>query len=165
MRETRSRSWVVQMTALAGVVAVLVAVAAGCGGGGGGSSNTTTGNSSVSGSVKFWGIWAATEQKAFQKVIDGFHKQYPNVTVTYASKGNDIPTVLSTAIAGGNPPDMADVAQPGLVKQLVQQGKLKPITYAHSAIAANFTPAWEKLGAVNRTDAIAIAMREGLVLV
>ena len=81
----------------------------------------------MSGSVKFWGIWAATEQKAFQKVIDGFHKQYPNVTVTYSSKGNDIPTVLSTAIAGGNPPDMADVAQPGLVKQLVQQGKLKPI--------------------------------------
>jgi alpha-glucoside transport system substrate-binding protein len=140
----------VRMTALAGVVAVLVAVAAGCGGGGGGgSSNTTTGNSSVSGSVKFWGIWAATEQKAFQKVIDGFHKQYPNVTVTYASKGNDIPTVLSTAIAGGNPPDMADVAQPGLVKQLVQQGKLKPINYAKPAIAANFSPAWEKLGEVN----------------
>ena len=121
MREIRSRDRAVRLTALAGVVAVLLAVAAGCGGGGGGSSNTTTGNSSVSGSVKFWGIWAATEQKAFQKVIDGFHQQYPNVTVTYSSKGNDIPTVLSTAIAGGNPPDMADVAQPGLVKQLVQQ--------------------------------------------
>jgi ABC-type glycerol-3-phosphate transport system substrate-binding protein len=103
----------------------------------------------VSGSVKFWGIWAATEQKAFQKVIDGFHKQYPNVTVTYASKGNDIPTVLSTAIAGGNPPDMADIAQPGLMKQLVQQGKLKPITYAQSTIAGNFSPAWEDLGKVN----------------
>ena len=138
-----------RLAALAGVVAVLVAVAAGCGGGGGGSSSTTTGNSSVSGSVKFWGIWAATEQKAFQKVIDGFHKQYPNVTVTYSSKGNDIPTVLSTAIAGGNPPDMADIAQPGLMKQLVQQGKLKPITYAQSTIASNFSPAWEDLGKVN----------------
>lgn len=144
MREIRSRRKAVQLAALA----VLVAVAAGCGGGGG-SSSTTTGNSSVSGSVKFWGIWAATEQKAFQKVIDGFHKQYPNVTVTYASKGNDIPTVLSTAIAGGNPPDMADIAQPGLMKQLVQQGKLKPITYAQSTIAGNFSPAWEDLGKVN----------------
>lgn len=139
-----------RLTALAGVVAMLVAVAAGCGGGGGGgSSNTTTGNSSVSGSVKFWGIWAATEQKAFQKVIDGFHKQYPNVTVTYASKGNDIPTVLSTAISGGSPPDMADIAQPGLMKQFVQQGKLKPITYAQSTIGSNFSPAWEDLGKVN----------------
>jgi alpha-glucoside transport system substrate-binding protein len=141
----------VRLTALAGVVAVLLAVAAGCGGGGS-SKSTTTGNSSVSGSVKFWGIWAATEQKAFQKVIDGFHKQYPNVTVTYTSKGNDIPTVLSTAIAGGNPPDMADVAQPGLMKQLVQQGKLKPITYAKPTILANFSPAWEKLGEVNGKD-------------
>ena len=95
MREIRSRDRAVRLTALAGVVAVLVAVAAGCGGGGGSNNNSTsTGNSSVSGSVKFWGIWAATEQKAFQKVIDGFHQQYPNVTVTYSSKGNDIPTVL-----------------------------------------------------------------------
>ncbi|HEY4237085.1 MAG TPA: extracellular solute-binding protein [Gaiellaceae bacterium] len=139
-----------RLAAIAGVVAALVAVTAGCGGGGGGSSNSTsTGNSSVSGSIKFWGIWAATEQKAFQKVIDGFHTQYPNVTVTYASKGNDIPTVLSTAIAGGNPPDMADIAQPGLMKQFVQQGHLKPITYAQSTIASNFSPAWEDLGKVN----------------
>ncbi len=149
MREIRSRKRAVRLAALAGVVAVLVAVAAGCGGGGGSSNSTSTGNSSVSGSVKFWGIWAATEQKAFQKVIDGFHTQYPNVTVTYSSKGNDIPTVLSTAIAGGNPPDMADIAQPGLMKQLVQQGHLKPITYAQSTIAANFSPAWEDLGKVN----------------
>lgn len=149
MSEIRSRDRAVRLTALAGVVAVLLAVAAGCGGGGGSSNSTSTGNTSVSGSVKFWGIWAATEQKAFQKVIDGFHKQYPNVTVTYSSKGNDIPTVLSTAIAGGNPPDMADIAQPGLMKQLVQQGKLKPITYAEPTIAGNFSPAWEDLGKVN----------------
>jgi alpha-glucoside transport system substrate-binding protein len=148
VREIRSRDRAVRLTALAGLVAVLLAVAAGCGGGGS-SKSTTTGNSSVSGSVKFWGIWAASEQKAFQKVIDGFHKQYPNVTVTYTSKGNDIPTVLSTAIAGGNPPDMADIAQPGLMKQLVQQGHLKPITYAESTIAGNFSPAWEDLGKVN----------------
>jgi alpha-glucoside transport system substrate-binding protein len=149
VREIRSRKRAVRLAVLAGLVAVLVAVAAGCGGGGGSSNSTSTGNSSVSGSVKFWGIWAATEQKAFQKVIDGFHTQYPNVTVTYSSKGNDIPTVLSTAIAGGNPPDMADIAQPGLMKQLVQQGHLKPITYAQSTIAANFSPAWEDLGKVN----------------
>ena len=41
---------------------------------------------------------------------------------------------------------MADIAQPGLVKQLAQQGKLKPITYAKSAIAANFAPPWSQLG-------------------
>jgi alpha-glucoside transport system substrate-binding protein len=127
------------------VVAALGAVAARSGS----AAPKTHANTSVSGSVKFWGIWSAEEQTAFEKVIAGFTKQYPNVKVSYTSKGNDIPTVLSTAIAGGNPPDVADVAQPGLVKQFVQQKHLKPITYAKSVISQNFAPAWAKLGAVN----------------
>src|SRR5205814_2420904 len=56
------------------------------------------------------------------------------------------PTVLATAVAGGHPPDMADIAQPGTVAQLAKQGKLKPITYAKSTIASNFAPAWQALG-------------------
>jgi len=126
------------------VVAALGAVAARSGS----AAPKTHANASVSGSVKFWGIWSAEEQTAFEKVIAGFNKQYPNVHVSYTSKGNDIPTVLATAIAGGNPPDVADVAQPGLVKQFVQQKHLKPITYAKSVISKNFAPAWAKLGVV-----------------
>ena len=57
--------------------------------------------------------------------------------------------MLATAIAGGNPPDMADIAQPGLVKQFADQGHLKPITYAKPVIAANFAPAWQKLGTLD----------------
>ncbi|HEU5216591.1 MAG TPA: extracellular solute-binding protein [Gaiellaceae bacterium] len=135
--------------ALAAVLAAVLAVTAGCGGGGSSNGTTTSsGGSSVSGTVKFYGIWSGTEQKAFQQVIAGFNKHYPNVKVNYQSKGNDIPTVLATSIAGGNPPDMADVAQPGLVKQLVTQGHLKSITYADATISANFTPAWANLGKV-----------------
>jgi alpha-glucoside transport system substrate-binding protein len=146
------RARAARLTAMAAVLVTVLAVAAGCGGGGSksnGTTSTSSSNTSVSGTVKFWGIWAAQEQKNFQKVIAGFEKQYPNVKVTYTSKGNDIPTILATAIAGGNPPDMADVAQPGLVTQLVQQGKLKPITYAKSTISANFAPGFVKLGQVN----------------
>jgi alpha-glucoside transport system substrate-binding protein len=153
VRAHRART--LRLMALAAFTVGVVAVAAGCGGGGGGGKSTTSTtstssvNTSVSGTVKFWGIWAAAEQKDFQKVIAGFNKQYPNVKVTYQSKGNDIPTILATAIAGGSPPDMADVAQPGLVTQLVQQGKLKPITYAKSVIDANFAPGFVKLGEVS----------------
>jgi alpha-glucoside transport system substrate-binding protein len=129
------------------VVAAIGAVAARSGS----AAPKTHANTSVSGSVKFWGIWSAEEQTAFEKVIKGFNKQYPNVKVSYTSKGNDIPTVLATAIAGGNPPDVADVAQPGLVKQFVQQKHLKPITYAKGVISKNFAPAWAKLGVVNGT--------------
>ncbi len=41
---------------------------------------------------------------------------------------------------------MADIAQPGYVSQLVQQGKLKPITYAKGVISQNFAPSWLSIG-------------------
>ena len=137
---------VVAGVALVAALAAVVAVFAGASQAGA----KTPANTRVSGSVNFWGIWSANEQTAFQKVIAGFNKKYPNVTVNYTSKGNNMPTELATAIAAGNPPDVADVAQPGLVKQLVQQHDLKPITYAKTIISKNFAPAWVKLGVVNK---------------
>jgi alpha-glucoside transport system substrate-binding protein len=106
----------------------------------------TTRNTAVSGTVSFDGIWTGSEAAAFGKVIAAFNKVYPNVKVTYNPLGNNVTTVLSTAIAGGKPPDMADIAQPGYVKQLAQQGKLKPITYATPTIDANFSTGWRALG-------------------
>jgi len=147
-----SRDRVVRLAAVAGVVVALVAVAAGCGGGSKKSSsgNTTSSTSNVSGTVTFDGIWtSSTGQKQFQAVIDGFNKLYPKVNVKYKPVGNNLPTVLSTAVAGGHPPDMADIAQPGTIQQFVNQGKLKPITYASSVMDQNFAPAWKQLGTFN----------------
>jgi alpha-glucoside transport system substrate-binding protein len=104
-------------------------------------------NYAVSGSISFDGIWTSSSgQTQFQDVIKAFNKQYPNVHVNYKPVGNNLPTVLSTAVAGGHPPDMADIAQPGTVAQFAKQGKLKPITYAKSTIGQNFAPAWQQLG-------------------
>jgi alpha-glucoside transport system substrate-binding protein len=105
-------------------------------------------NTAVSGSISFDGIWTGAEAKNFGQVIKAFNKLYPNVKVNYKPVGNNVPTVLATAIAGGHPPDMADIAQPGLVKQFAEQGHLKPITYAKGTMAANFAPAWQQLGTV-----------------
>ena len=103
--------------------------------------------SAVSGTITFDGIWTASSgQKQFADVIAAFNKLYPNVKVNYKPVGNDLPTVLATAVAGGHPPDMADIAQPGTVAQLAAQGKLKPITYAERVISANYAPAWKQLG-------------------
>ncbi|HET8527815.1 MAG TPA: ABC transporter substrate-binding protein [Gaiellaceae bacterium] len=149
---------VVRGVALAAIAVPLALLAAGCGGSSNKSSsgNTTatsgsSSNSSVKGSVTFDGIWTGAEAQSFAKVIAAFNKQYPNVKIKYKPVGNNVPTVLATAIAGGHPPDMADIAQPGLVKQLAQQGHLKPITYAKSAISSNFAPVWQQLGTVNGT--------------
>ena len=107
-------------------------------------------NASIKGTITFDGIWTSSSgQKQFQDVINAFNKKYPNVKVNYKPVGNSLPTVLATAVAGGNPPDMADIAQPGTVKQFAQQGKLKPITYATPTIDKNFVPAWKQLGTFN----------------
>ena len=88
------------------------------------------------------GVWSGAERSAFQDVISTFHRRYPNVTVKFRSTGDNTPTVLAKAVAGGHPPDLADVAQPGLIKQFAGIGALKPETYALSSYSANFDPAW-----------------------
>jgi alpha-glucoside transport system substrate-binding protein len=103
----------------------------------------------VSGSITFDGIWTGAEATHFANVIKVFNKTYPNVKVNYKPVGDNLPTVLATAIAGGKPPDMADIAQPGLIQQFVDKGTLKPITYAKSTLSKNFAPAWLKLGTYN----------------
>ena len=110
-------------------------------------SNAKAGKTSaVSGSITFDGVWTGAEASAFGDVIKAFNKKYPDVKVNYKPVGDNLPTVLSTAVAGGNPPDMADIAQPGLVKQFVAKGALKPIGFARNTLNANFSSSWIKLG-------------------
>jgi len=143
--------------AVVATTAVLVLSAAGCGGSSKEGSSTSTGGgtttnapSNVSGSIVFDGVWTGAEAASFKGVIAAFNKQYPNVKVNYKPVGDNLPQVVSTAVAGGHPPGMAGVAQPGLVKQFVDQGALKPIEFAKPVILANFSPAWLALGAVNQ---------------
>jgi alpha-glucoside transport system substrate-binding protein len=137
---------------LALAAAALLALA-GCGGGGGndngGGSSTTSANSNVSGDVSVVGVWTGDEQKSFQAVIDKFNETYPNVRVKYTSAGDNVPTVVSTAVQGGNPPDIATIAQPGLIREFQQKGALKPIDYVRSTLEANYPPDLVRLGQIN----------------
>ena len=134
-------------------VAALVAVA-GCGSSDKSSSGTSGGSSTgaaakkVSGNISIVGIWVAQEQKNFQRVVDAFNKRYPDVKVKYNPAGDNTPTVLSTALSGGRPPDLASVGQPGLVKQFQKQGKLKDLEFARKDLEANFSPDVVKLGTI-----------------
>ena len=113
-------------------------------------SGATRSTSAVSGSISFDGVWTGAEASAFGAVIKAYNKVYPQVKVNYKPVGDNLPTVVSTAVAGGNPPDMADIAQPGLVAQFVKKGALKPITYSRKVLLANFSPAWIALGTFNK---------------
>jgi alpha-glucoside transport system substrate-binding protein len=115
---------------------------------------TTAGASShrkyaVSGNLAWVGIWSGAEQKHFQAVLDAFQKKFPGVKVKYTSAGDNVPTVLSTAVAGGNPPDLASIGQPGLVKQFAQRKAIKPIDFVKPTMTKNYTPSWITLGTVS----------------
>jgi ABC-type glycerol-3-phosphate transport system substrate-binding protein len=132
-------------------VASVLALAA-CGGGGSSSSGggtTAEGSSDVSGNVSMVGVWTGDEQKHFQQVLDAFMEKYPNVKVTYRSTGDNTPTVLSTAVEGGNPPDLAAVSQPGLVSDFQKKGVLKEMDFAKDTVDANYAESIAKLNEVD----------------
>jgi len=125
-----------KLHALALPAAVFALAVAGCGhdddddGGGG---------AGVSGTVAISGVWTGEEAQAFNAVLDGFEEENPDVTVSYDPAGDELPTVLATAVEGGNPPDLAAVPQPGLVKDFFEQGALKPLGFAEEQLENDFT--------------------------
>jgi alpha-glucoside transport system substrate-binding protein len=123
-----------------------VLTVAACGGGGGGDGG---GDEGVSGSLSVMGVWSGPEQESFEAVLDGFMEAYPNVDVTYTSAGDQLPTQLSTAVAGGNPPDVAALPQPGLMNDLVDKGALTEIEYAREDVQDNLGDSAVALGSVD----------------
>jgi alpha-glucoside transport system substrate-binding protein len=126
------------------VALALSLVAAGCGGG----KKKSSGGSNVSGAISMVAVWTGPEGQAMQAVLNGFKAKYPNVTVKYKA-AKDPGAVLSTAVQGGNPPDIAALPSPGLMKDFQKRGALKPIEFAKSTITSNFSPDWVKFGTIN----------------
>jgi alpha-glucoside transport system substrate-binding protein len=134
------------------LAALLALLAAACGGGSSESSGTGTSggaNQDISGSISLMGIWVGTEQQSIQAVLDGFKEKYPNVDVKYNAAGDNIVTVLATAVQGGNPPDLATIAQPGTIAEYAKAGKLQPIDFAKDTVSENFGQSIIDLGTVD----------------
>jgi alpha-glucoside transport system substrate-binding protein len=103
----------------------------------------------VSGTISIIAKWTADEQPKFLAVLEPFEKANPDVDIKYQGAGDNTPQIVSTALQGGNPPDLATLPQPGLMRQFATSGKLKPLTFAKATIAKNFSPDWVKIGTVN----------------
>jgi ABC-type glycerol-3-phosphate transport system substrate-binding protein len=145
---------------LLGLLLLLVpAVVAGCGGdddddgdaAGDTEAATDGGDGGASGTISVMAVWTGPEQEAFQAVLDGFTEANPDVTVNYTSAGDQLPTQLSTAVEGGNPPDVAVLPQPGLMTDFAGQGALQPIDFAAGDIEENFGEDVVSLGTVDGT--------------
>ncbi len=97
------------------------------------------------------GSGPASEAKAFGKRDQGVQQGSTRTCkVNYKPVGNNVPTVLATAIAGGHPPDMADIAQPGLVKQFADAGPAEADRVTRSRRSRRTSlPSWQQLGTFN----------------
>jgi alpha-glucoside transport system substrate-binding protein len=132
--------------ALVAAALVLAACAGGDVGGGGGDQGGGGGAAEIS----VAGVWTGTEQQNFEAVLDAFREE--TGTEWSYQQNADIGTFLGTQIEGGDPPDVALVPQPGLIRDLVAQDALTPIgEEATSNLEANYNPIWNELGSVDGT--------------
>ncbi len=134
---------------LAAALAVVALAAAGCGSDNGTTPPGTTTLDLTGQTVEVAATWTGTEQENFQAVLDEFARQ-TKATVKYTSGGNDLAVLLNSRIAGGAPPDVALIPQPGVVAEFAKRGVLKELTGdAAAAVNANFSEAWKGLGTID----------------
>ncbi len=138
---------------IAAAALLATGLVAGCGDDDEGDSGAATstaaqGDDSIRGDVAVIGVWTGDEQRSFQAVLDAFEERFPNVSVRYTAGGDNTPTLLSTAVEGGDPPDIAAVAQPGLVKDFQRKDALQPIGFARETLEAQYPGDIVELGEI-----------------
>ncbi len=68
-------------------------------------------------------LWTGSELEALEKTLIPF-EQETGIDVIVESVGRDLPAVLVTRLAAGNPPDVAGLPNPGQMKEFAEQGVL-----------------------------------------
>ena len=139
-------------------LAVVALLAAACGGGedldGGGATETSGGPATVDltgETVEATATWTGAEQERFQMVLDAFAEQ-TGATVQFRSAGDDVAAYVGPRIEGGDPPDVAILPQPGVLRTFAGQGDLIDIEdAAGDEIDANFAPTAREVASVDGT--------------
>jgi alpha-glucoside transport system substrate-binding protein len=103
----------------------------------------------VGGSVEVLGVWGSSELDSFNAMVAPWEQQTGgkmNFTGT-----RDLTAILTTRIQAGNPPDIAILPNPGLMKQYAIAGNLKPLNNILDMTTINqqYPKSWIDLGTVN----------------
>ncbi|MFD8721691.1 ABC transporter substrate-binding protein [Streptomyces sp. NPDC059629] len=147
------------VTTLAALLAGALALTA-CGGGndktsGGGDSTGATETSTLTlpklngTNLEVAAVWTGQEQKNFKQVLAEFEKR-TGAKVTFVPAQDPIINFLGSKIAGGQPPDIALLPQPGAIKQAVQKGWAKPLSAdTITEVQKNYSQGWQDIGKVD----------------
>ncbi|MFF8031225.1 ABC transporter substrate-binding protein [Streptomyces sp. NPDC016626] len=159
MTAPRSRTAVRAAAALAaGVLAVSLTACGGDddsggdedkGGGTGGTGTTVTLPRLDGASLEVAAVWTGAEQANFKKVLAEFEKR-TGAEVTFVPAQDPIINFLGSKIAGGAPPDVALLPQPGAIEQAVNRKWAKPLgAEARAELAENYSQGWQDIGTVD----------------
>ncbi|MFN2587854.1 MAG: ABC transporter substrate-binding protein [Actinomycetota bacterium] len=140
----RNRFWI--------LLVVLALLGAACNTGGTDDEETTRddGQEQEGGeAIEVAAVWTGVEQERFTAVLEAFTAE-TGIDASYRSAGDDMAAFLGTQIEGGNPPDVAIVAQPALVEQLANDGSLQPLDEdVVAGLDENFARVWKDIGSVD----------------
>ncbi len=110
--------------------------------------STTSTTTAPAGSVEVLGVWGSSELDSFNAMVAPWEQQTGgkmNFTGT-----RDLTAILTTRIQASNPPDVAILPNPGLMKQYANAGNLQPIgAMIPSSTISQYPQAWIDLGTVN----------------
>ncbi|MEU4147844.1 ABC transporter substrate-binding protein [Streptomyces parvulus] len=160
-RRTPGRSSRIAATLAAGALALSLTACGGDddgGGGGGDKGGQQDGGKDTAASVtlpkldgeslEVAAVWTGAEQENFKKVLAEFEKR-TGAKVTFVPAQDPIINFLGSKIAGGAPPDVAMLPQPGAIKQAVDKGWAKPLgAEATKELGENYSPGWQEIGKV-----------------
>ncbi|MCW7946357.1 sugar ABC transporter substrate-binding protein [Streptomyces hygroscopicus] len=100
-------------------------------------------------SLEVSAVWTGAEQANFKKVLAEFEKR-TGAKVTFVAAQDPIINFLGSKIAGGQPPDVALLPQPGAIKQAVEKKWAKPLgPEAEAELAKNYSQGWQDIGKVD----------------
>ncbi|WP_019065995.1 ABC transporter substrate-binding protein [Streptomyces hokutonensis] len=99
-------------------------------------------------SLEVAAVWTGAEQKNFKAVLAEFEKR-TGAKVTFVPAQDPIINFLGSKIAGGQPPDVAMLPQPGAIKQAVDKKWAKPLgADALAELQKNYSQGWQDIGKV-----------------
>lgn len=118
---------------------------------GGGAGDDDGGEEEGGDPIEVAAVWTGAEQENFEAVLEAFTEE-TGIDASYRSAGDDMAAFLGTQIEGGNPPDVAMIAQPALVAQLANDGSLVELNEdVRAGLSENFADVWTDIGSVDDT--------------
>jgi alpha-glucoside transport system substrate-binding protein len=100
--------------------------------------------------VTVFGAFIDQEEARFNAAMEAFEVA-SGIDVQYESS-KEFETLIFVRVEGGNPPDVAALPQPGLMKTFADRGVLVPLWQdIKEVISANYAPVWLDLGSFEGT--------------